>query len=67
MRPVWYLYEEGRLYFSVPVATAQCRQLRRDPRIALCIDGGRPDARFVTLYGTAEAVEEESPWRDALA
>jgi PPOX class probable F420-dependent enzyme len=67
LSPIWYLYEEGRLYFSMLVATARYRQLRRDPRIALCIDGGHPDARFVTLYGTAEIVEEASPWREDLA
>jgi PPOX class probable F420-dependent enzyme len=67
MSPVWYLYQEGRLYFSMLVATAKYRQLRRDPRVALCIDGGHPDARFVALYGVAQLVEEESPWRDDIA
>ena len=67
LSPVWYLYEKDRLYFSVLVATAKYRQLRRDPRIALCVDGGHPDARFVTLHGVAEIVEKESPWREDLA
>jgi len=64
--PVWFLYEDGRIYFSVLVATAKYRQLSRDPRITLCVDGGHPDARYVTISGTAEFIEEESPWRKDL-
>jgi PPOX class probable F420-dependent enzyme len=64
LSPIWYLCEKDRLYFSTLAESAKCRQLRRDPRIALCVDGGHPDARFVTIYGTAEIVEEESPWRE---
>ena len=66
LSPVWYLCEQDRLYFSILVDTAKYRQLRRDPRIALCIDGGHPDARAVMIYGTAELVEDESPWREDL-
>ncbi len=66
LSPVWYVYEETRLYFSAFAQAAKCRHLRREPHIAICVDGAHPDARFVTLYGTAEIVEEESPWRDEL-
>jgi PPOX class probable F420-dependent enzyme len=67
LSPVWYLCENDRLYFSILVEGAKCRQLRRDPRIALCIDGGHPDARYVTIHGTAELVEQESAWREDIA
>ena len=66
LSPIWYLCEKDRIYFSILVDSAKYRQLRRDPRIALCIDGGHPDARFVTVYGTAEILEEESSWREDL-
>jgi PPOX class probable F420-dependent enzyme len=66
LSPIWYLCERDRIYFSILVDSAKYRQLRRDPRIALCIDGGHPDARFVTVYGTAEILEGESPWREDL-
>ena len=66
LSPIWYLCEKDRIYFSTLVDSAKYRQLRRDPRIALCVDGGHPDARFVTVYGTAEILEEESPWREDL-
>ena len=66
LSPIWYLCEKDRIYFSILVDSAKYRQLRRDPRITLCIDGGHPDARFVTVYGTAEILEDESPWREDL-
>jgi PPOX class probable F420-dependent enzyme len=66
LSPVWYVFEESRFYFSTFVKAAKCRHLRQDPRIAICVDGAHPDARFVSLYGTAEILEEDSAWREAL-
>lgn len=59
--PIWFLYENERLYFSTLVSSAKYRQLRRDPRIALCIDAGHPDARAVSISGTAELFTELTP------
>ena len=64
LSPVWYLYEDGRYYIGVLAATAKVRNLRRDPRISLCVDGGHPDARAVMIHGGAELIEAESPWRE---
>ena len=66
LSPVWYVFEESRFYFSTFVQAAKCRHLRQDPRIPICVDGAHPDARFVSIYGTAEILEEDSAWRDAL-
>ena len=66
LSPVWYVFEESRFYFSTFVRAAKCRHLREDSRIAICVDGAHPDARFVSIYGTAEIIEEDSPWRDEL-
>ena len=64
LSPVWYLYEEGCLYIAVFVDSVKYRNLRRDPRISVCIDGGHPDARAVMLYGTVEIIDEDSAWRE---
>lgn len=66
LSPVWYVFEESRFYFSTLVESAKCRHIRRNPRIAVCVDGAHPDARFVSIYGRADILEEESAWRDAL-
>ena len=60
--PVWYLYEEGRIYIGVLVTSAKYHNLRRDPSISLCVDAGHPDTRAVMIYGSAELIEAESPW-----
>ena len=66
LSPVWYLYEEGRMYIGILVPSAKHRNLRRDPSISVCVDGGHPDARAVMILGTAEMIEEESSWRDEI-
>ena len=66
MSPVWYLYEDGRFYIGVRVASAKYRNLQRDQRIGLCIDGGHPDSRAIMIYGRAELIEADSPWRDQM-
>lgn len=54
LSPVWFVYENGRLLFSVQSTSVKYANLRRDPRVAVCIDAGHPDARSVALYGSAE-------------
>ena len=63
LSPIWFLYEDERLYFSIGLGSAKYRQLRRDPRISLCIDAGHPDARAVSISGTAELITDESSER----
>ena len=62
LTPVWYLYENGRIYVSMSVNSAKYRNLRRDPRIGICISGVHPDARAVMIYGTVDLFPENSAW-----
>jgi hypothetical protein len=40
--------------------------LQRDPRISLCIDGGRGDARYVVVTGIAELIEPGHPFQQEM-
>jgi PPOX class probable F420-dependent enzyme len=64
--PVWYLHRDGKLYLSVARASAKYRNLQRDPRLSLCVDGGHPDARYVVIHGMVEFFEQPSPWRSRM-
>ena len=65
LTPVWYLHQRGQIFLSMDVASAKYRNLKRDPRIALCIAGDHPDARSVMMYGTVEFVPgDEEAARD---
>ena len=48
---------EGRVIVSTPETTAKARNLRRDPRIALCVINDGFYGGWVQVEGTAEIVE----------
>jgi PPOX class probable F420-dependent enzyme len=66
LSPVWYVYEAGRLFISVGVGCAKHRNLQRDPRTSVCIDGCYLDFRTVIVSGRAELVEAENPLQEKM-
>jgi len=65
LTPVWYLYEAGRIQISAGAETVKVRNLRRDPQVTICIDGGHPDARYVIFQGRVTIVEPNDPRQEA--
>lgn len=61
LTPVWFVYEDGKLYISAQATTVKIRNLRRDPSLSVCIDGGRGDSRYVVIRGEAQLVEPGEP------
>lgn len=59
LSPVWYLYEDGNFYFPILADSAKYRNLQRDPRASICIDGAFPDLRAVMVDGDATMIEGE--------
>ncbi|MCB0064279.1 MAG: PPOX class F420-dependent oxidoreductase [Caldilineaceae bacterium] len=64
--PVWYIYEAGRMYISAGANTVKVRNLRRDPQLTVCVDGGHPDARYVILQGTVTIVAPGAPQQEEM-
>jgi len=65
--PIWFLYEDGCIYFTPREKSSWFACLRRDPRVALCIDEQPLPYRKVIIEGAAELVHdvgEDDLWRD---
>ena len=55
------MYEDACFYISTTPDTAKYRNLKRDSRISICVDGGREDVRTVMIYGAAQLIEGDNP------
>jgi len=56
---VWFILDGDDLIFNTGEATVKGKALRRDPRIALCVDDDRPPFSFVLV--TSEASLSTDP------
>jgi PPOX class probable F420-dependent enzyme len=59
--PIWYAVDDGatqlELLFNTGADTLKGRILRRDPRVALCVDDERPPFSFVIVRGKVELID----------
>jgi PPOX class probable F420-dependent enzyme len=65
--PIWFVWEDGRFWFTPRQHSEWLANIRRDPRVALCIDEHVMPYRKVVVRGTAEIVHEvgnDDAWRD---
>ena len=65
--PIWFVFEDDAIYFTPREKSEWFACLRRDPRVALCIDEQPHPYRKVIVEGTAELVHdigEDDVWRD---
>ena len=57
--PVWIdVDDERRIVFNAGEDSLHLKAIRRDPRVALCLDDDDPPFSFVTVAGTAELVDD---------
>jgi PPOX class probable F420-dependent enzyme len=54
--PVWFHWDGRLLRISTPAWTVKARNVRRDPRVSVCVDD-QVSGSYVTLFGRAEIVE----------
>ena len=57
LTPNWYWWDGERFWISTLDWTVKVRNLKRDPRITLCIDAGKRRENYVKIFGTAEVIE----------
>jgi PPOX class probable F420-dependent enzyme len=56
--PVWFVLAGEELVFTTGRDTLKARHLRRDPRIALCVDDDQLPFAFVSVRGQAMLIEQ---------
>ena len=65
--PIWFICEDNAIYFTPREKSEWFACLRRDPRVALCIDEQPLPYRKVIVEGQAELVfdvGQDDQWRD---
>jgi PPOX class probable F420-dependent enzyme len=56
--PIWFDMDGDTIVFTTWHTTVKAANLRRDPRVALCVDDDAPPFAFVLVEGTAEILED---------
>ncbi len=65
--PIWYIHDEGRIWFTPRQHSEWLRHIRNDNRVALSIDEPALPYRKVVVRGRARIdheVGEDDAWRD---
>ncbi len=65
--PIWFIHEDGRIWFTPRKESAWLEHIRLHPRVALAIDEEAGPYRKVVVEGDAEIVHDlgqDDAWRD---
>ncbi len=65
--PVWYELDAGEIVFMTGVSTVKGRNLRANPRIAVCVSKPDDPITFVSIQGRAEEVTDIAEKRRLVA
>jgi len=57
--PVWFDLDGDTLIFTTGKNTVKGRNIRRDPRVTICIDDDNPPFTFAVIEGQAEIVDAD--------
>jgi PPOX class probable F420-dependent enzyme len=52
--PVWFTLGDGQIVFTTTSGSVKAKHLRRDARVAVCVDEATPPFAFVSVRGTAQ-------------
>jgi PPOX class probable F420-dependent enzyme len=57
--PIWFDLDGDTIVFTTGESTVKGRNMRRDPRVSLCVDEDAPPFHFVVIEGTAELTADD--------
>ena len=57
--PIWFDLDGETLYFGTWHTTVKANNIRRDPRVCICVDDERPPFSYAMIEGTAEFVDNK--------
>ena len=57
VNPAWYEYDGSSFWLVTKELAGFCQNMRRDPRVTLCIDNPEPPYRRLMVRGRAEFVD----------
>jgi PPOX class probable F420-dependent enzyme len=61
--PIWFVLDGDHVVFTTGAGTVKGRNLRRDPRVAVCVDLEAPPFAYVQVIGTAHLSEDMDEMR----
>lgn len=59
--PVWFTLDNDAIIFTTWHTTVKAANLRRDPRVSLCVDDEAPPFAFVLIEGAAQIIDNDQP------
>jgi len=64
--PVWYIYEDGRLYVATSDTSRKARNIKKSGRVAFCVDVGEgyEDLKAVIGKGNARVITDSNVVED---
>lgn len=57
IRPIWYIWEDGKFLISTKTIGIHTKIVRRDPRISVVVDKDEPPYKQVVCEGDVELIE----------
>ena len=60
LSPMIYVWDDGNILISTTRTRGGGRTAKRDPRVTVCVIDLQNTQRYLTVYGSAEVVEDEA-------
>lgn len=57
--PIWFVLDEETIIFTTEKSSAKAANMRRDPRVTLCVDDERPPFAYIQVQGTVTLTEND--------